>query len=71
MAKPAPAPLPMTHAQCVAETLAAFRARKIREARERVPTPSYDDIAVECGCSPRTVYNVLHGITHAQEAPHG
>lgn len=40
-------------------------AHRIRVARGRVPTPSYDDIAKEVGCSVKTVYNVLKGVTHA------
>lgn len=48
----------------VARTLAEVRAVRIREAYARTPRPSYDQIAVEVGCTARTVYNVVHGITH-------
>lgn len=60
--KPAPA---LDLGDSIAATYAAIRVRKIREARARVPPPSYDQIAVEVGCSVKTVYNVITGRTHA------
>jgi hypothetical protein len=51
--------------QQVADAYTEVRAQSIRAARARVPTPSYQQIAVECGCSISTVYNVLTGRTHA------
>jgi hypothetical protein len=65
---PAPVAPPaqnLSYGQQMAATLAEIRVAKIRECRARVPTPSYDQIAVECGCSVKTVYNVVTGKTHA------
>ncbi len=67
-AKPKPASEPSlgpTFGQQLSDALADMRAEKIRAARARTPTPSYDQIAVEVGCSVRTVYNIVKGITRA------
>lgn len=42
------------------------RAARIRAARERIPTPTYQQIAQEVGCAEKTVYNVLTGKTHVE-----
>ena len=63
-AKPKPVTEP-SFGQQLSDVLADARAERIRAARARVPTPSYDQIAVEVGCSVRTVYNIVKGITRA------
>jgi DNA invertase Pin-like site-specific DNA recombinase len=55
---------PYDYGKVIAQSAAAVRAERIRRARERVPTPSYQQIALEAGCSVSTVYNVLKGLTH-------
>ena len=54
-----------TKGQMMAKVLERARAERIREARARVPSPTMENIAVEVGCSLKTVWNVLHGVTHA------
>lgn len=54
-----------TKGQLMSEMLAAVRAERIREARARNPMPTYEQIAVEVGCSVKTVYNIVTGKTHA------
>lgn len=59
-----PVPDPATEpskGQLMSEVLASIRTERIREARARVPAPTYEQIAVEVGCCVKTVYNVLHG----------
>jgi hypothetical protein len=51
--------------QKMADTLAAVRAARIRDARARVPQPTLEQIAVEVGCCVKTVWNAVHGKTHA------
>ncbi len=41
------------------------RAERIRQARARVPQPTMENIAVEVGCSLKTVWNILNERTHA------
>lgn len=49
----------------IADVYAVIRANKVRAARKRVPTPTYEAIAAECGCCVKTVYNILNERTHA------
>lgn len=48
----------------VGAVLEKIRADRIRAAHARIPTPSYQQIALEACCSVKTVYNVIKGVTH-------
>lgn len=48
----------------IGATLTKVRAARIRAARARDPQPTYEQIAIECGCSVKTVHNVVTGKTH-------
>jgi hypothetical protein len=62
-------PTAPTKGQLMAETLATARAARIREARARIPQPTYEQVAVEVGCCVKTVWNVCNNRTHAAPAP--
>jgi hypothetical protein len=49
----------------IAASLTASRAKRIRDARARTPSPTYEQIAIEVGCCVKTVWNVLNERTHA------
>jgi hypothetical protein len=57
---------PETKGQVMTRVLDNVRAERVRIAYARTPRPSYDQIAFEVGCTARTVYNIVHGRTHAQ-----